>query len=67
MQEEKQMTVDLSGSTGASSGRGMAWEFLNWELMRASVKRLQMRIAKAVRENDHGRAQALQWILLPSL
>jgi len=60
------MTVDLSGSTGASSGRGMAWEFLNWELMRASVKRLQMRIAKAVRENDHGRAQALQWILTHS-
>ena len=60
------MTVDPSGSTGASSGRGTAWKALNWESLRASVKRLQMRIAKAVRENDHGRAKALQWILTHS-
>jgi RNA-directed DNA polymerase len=55
MQGEKQMTVGPSGSTGASSSRGTAWKALNWEFLRASVKRLQMRIAKAVRESDHGR------------
>ena len=59
MQEEMQMTVDSSESTGASSGRGTAWKALNWEFLRASAKRLQMRIAKAVRENAHGRAKAL--------
>lgn len=60
------MTVDLSGSTGASSGRSTTWKSLPWELLRASVKRLQMRIAKAVRENRHGRARALQWLLTHS-
>jgi RNA-directed DNA polymerase len=66
MQGEKQMTVDSSESTGASSGRGVAWKALNWASLRASVKRLQMRIAKAIRENDHGRVKALQWILTHS-
>src|SRR5260370_12038240 len=61
-----QMTVDLSGSTGASSGQSTAWEFLAWDFLRASVKRLQMRIAKAIRANDHGRARALQWMLTHS-
>ncbi len=60
------MTVDLSGSTGASSGQSTAWESLAWDFLRASVKRLQMRIAKAIRANDHGRARALQWMLTHS-
>ena len=60
------MTVDPSGSTGASSGRSTTWKSLAWGSLRASVKRLQMRIAKAIRENDHGRARALQWTLTHS-
>lgn len=47
------MTVDLLGSAGASPGRGTTWESLTWESLRASVKRLQMRIAKAIRENQN--------------
>src|SRR5439155_9057340 len=61
-----QMRVDLSGSTGASSGQSTAWESLAWDFLGASVKRLQMRIAKAIRANDHGRARALQWMLTHS-
>ena len=60
------MTVDLLGSIGASPGRGTTWESLAWESLRASVKRLQMRIAKAIRDNHHGQAQALQWLLTHS-
>ena len=60
------MRVDLSGSTGASSGQSTAWESLAWDFLGASVKRLQMRIAKAIRANDHGRARALQWMLTHS-
>jgi hypothetical protein len=58
-QEEKQMTVDLR-STDASSGRPTAWESLPWDSFQASVKRLQMRIAKAIRVNKHRKARALQ-------
>ena len=60
------MTVDLWGSAGASPGQGTKWQFLPWDRLRASVKRLQMRIAKAIRENHHGRARALQWLLTHS-
>jgi len=59
------MTVDLR-STGASSGRPTAWKSLPWDSFQASVKRLQMRIAKAIRVNKHGKARALQWILTHS-
>lgn len=60
------MTVGPSGTTGASSGRSSTWQSLPWDRLRTSVKRLQMRIAQAVRANHHGRAQALQWLLTHS-
>lgn len=60
------MTVDLHGSAGASSVWNTSWKSLDWDAIRASVKRLQMRIAKAIRENRHERARALQWILTHS-
>jgi hypothetical protein len=46
-QEEMQMAVDLR-STGASSGCPTVWKSLPWNSFQASVKRLQMRIAKAI-------------------
>ena len=52
--------------TGASSASNSTWYTINWGQVGKQVKRLQMRIAKAARENRHGRVKALQWILTHS-
>src|SRR6202162_1217851 len=66
--EEKQMTaIDTQVPTaGASSAAAQMWEQANWSRIQAEVKRLQMRIAKAVREGRWGKAQALQRLLTRS-
>jgi RNA-directed DNA polymerase len=66
--EEKQMTADdtkVSGA-GASSPAAQMWDQANWSHAEAEVKRLQMRIAKAVREGRWGKAKALQRLLTRS-
>jgi RNA-directed DNA polymerase len=60
------MTIDLHGSIGASSATSRDWKSLAWDKIRRPVRRLQMRIAKAIRENRHGKARALQWLLTHS-
>lgn len=49
--------------TGATPNLGNYWKSINWKKVKAEVKRLQMRIAKAVREGKRQLAKALQWIL----
>jgi len=51
---------------GATSGREMDWHGLDWAKIHQTVKRLQMRIAKATRESRYGRVKSLQWILTHS-
>jgi len=41
----KQMTVP---ATGAPIGKAKSWASINWNTARAIVRRLQMRIAKAI-------------------
>lgn len=53
-------------SAGAPSPAAQMWEQANWAHIEAEVKRLQMRIAKAVREGRWGKAQALQRLLTRS-
>jgi len=60
------MTIDLHGSIGASSAESRDWKSLPWDKIRQQVRRLQMRIAKAIRENRHGKARVLQWLLTHS-
>jgi RNA-directed DNA polymerase len=60
------MTIDLHRSIGASSAKSQDWNSLDWIHLRATVRRLQMRIAKAIREKSHGKARALQWLLTHS-
>lgn len=60
------MTAKLSFMAGASSSDTASWENINWYVLDASVRRLQMRIAKAVREGRHNKAKALQWLLTHS-
>lgn len=52
-------------TTGAASTR-LTWKTIDWGSTENHVRRLQMRIAKAVRERRYGKAKALQWILTHS-
>ena len=49
--------------TGAPLTFEAYWAGLNWTRLRKNVLRLQVRIAKAVRERRWGKAEALQWLL----
>jgi RNA-directed DNA polymerase len=52
-------------NTDAPSAKSQ-WDSLPWEIIEIQVKRLQMRIAKATRENRHRKANALQWLMTHS-
>jgi RNA-directed DNA polymerase len=52
--------------TGAPSINGNNWKAINWQKVRREVRRLQIRIAKAVRDGRYGRVKALQWLLTRS-
>lgn len=59
------MTAAAKSLTGASS-TSVKWDSINWKNTEAEVHRLQMRIAKAIREGRHGKVKALQWLLTHS-
>ncbi|KXS30603.1 MAG: RNA-directed DNA polymerase (Reverse transcriptase) [Candidatus Gallionella acididurans] len=56
----------MKSVVGAASGCEVDWHGLDWAQIHQTVKKLQMRIAKATREGRHGRVKALQWILTHS-
>jgi RNA-directed DNA polymerase len=56
----------IAHAIGAPTDRTAEWKLIAWNRVYRSVKRLQMRIAKAIREGKHGKAKALQWILTHS-
>jgi RNA-directed DNA polymerase len=66
---EKQMT---SGSNvemvhpSTSQSPKTEWRNIDWKQAWIEVKRLQIRIAKAVKEEDYGRVKSLQWTLTHS-
>lgn len=60
------MTAMALPKTGASSASKLTWDAVNWQQAYTEVKRLQMRIAKAVREKRYGKVKALQWLLTHS-
>jgi RNA-directed DNA polymerase len=43
------------------------WKAIDWRTIGHEVRRLQMRIAKAIQAGKHRKAQALQWILTHSI
>ncbi len=59
------MTAVAKPLTGASSP-SKRWDSIKWESAENEVYRLQIRIAKAIREGRHGKAKALQWLLTHS-
>lgn len=55
-----------TSAVGAASDWEVAWHDIDWTKVHRTVKRLQMRIAKAVRERRWGKVKALQWLLTHS-
>src|ERR1035438_4991971 len=51
---------------GAASGCVVGWHGIDWATAHRTVRRLQMRIAKAVREKRWGKVKTLQWLLTRS-
>lgn len=58
------MTVPV---TGALPSLAQQWKLLHWDSIKSEVKRLQMRIAKAVRQKRWNKVKALQWLLTHSI
>jgi RNA-directed DNA polymerase len=56
----------MAQAIGAPEDRATEWALIIWDKIYRSVKRLQMRIAKAIREGKRGKAKALQWLLTHS-
>ena len=50
----------------ASSRRLAKWTSINWKKVKKTVQKLQMRIAKAVRERKLRLVKSLQWLLTHS-
>jgi RNA-directed DNA polymerase len=51
----------MSGAKpGAPAGDPIKWHTVNWDAARGHVRRLQMRIAKAVKEGKPGKVKSLQ-------
>jgi RNA-directed DNA polymerase len=59
------MTTMAFPLIGAASSKAQ-WDSMHWNVVEAEVYRLQMRIAKAIREGRHGKVKALQWLLTHS-
>jgi RNA-directed DNA polymerase len=51
---------------GAPSARIISWKLINWDTVNTHVRRLQLRIAKAIKQGRHCKAKALQWLLTHS-
>ena len=66
--EGKQMTANDTNvpGDGASSPAAEMWDQVDWSHIEAEVKRLQMRIAKGVREGRWGKVKVLQRLLTRS-
>jgi RNA-directed DNA polymerase len=61
----KQMAVMVT-STGAPPAKVDDWESIPWTKVKYQVKRLQMRIAKAMKRKQFGKVKALQRLLTTS-
>ena len=60
------MTLENKSLTGASLTKNSEWQSINWKAKEKMVFRLQMRIAKAMREKKYNKVKALQRLLTRS-
>jgi RNA-directed DNA polymerase len=50
----------------ATANSGKRWENIDWKTAETYVRKLQMRIVKAVKEGKQGKVKSLQWLLTHS-
>ena len=62
----RQMTSCTAEMVRSSTSKETTWRSIDWKRARREVRRLQMRIAKAVQAGDHGKVKSLQWTLTHS-
>ncbi|MBP9777727.1 MAG: group II intron reverse transcriptase/maturase [Rickettsiaceae bacterium] len=62
--EGRQMMVAVSATSAPSDE--LKWNTINWDHINKQVFKLQVRIAKAIRNRKFGLAKSLQWILTHS-
>jgi RNA-directed DNA polymerase len=60
------MTTATQSLIGASSTRVHNWNTINWREVEAHVQRLQLRIAKAIKNRRYSKVKSLQWLLTHS-
>jgi RNA-directed DNA polymerase len=53
----------MTAVAGALSTKITHWKAINWSTVEYQVKRLQLRIAKAIKIGRYAKAKALQWLL----
>ena len=58
--------MTMEPSIGASSNKASDWQAIDRLKVRRDVRRLQLRIAKAIRAGKRGKAKALSWLLTHS-
>ena len=51
---------------GAPSNKATDWKAIDWPKVHRDVRRLQLRIAKAIRAGKRGKARSLSWLLTHS-
>jgi RNA-directed DNA polymerase len=56
----------MDAASWACAPSGGAWDGINWSEVQRYVRRLQMRIVKAVQAGRHNKVKALQWLLTHS-
>ncbi|KKL94769.1 hypothetical protein LCGC14_1861390 [marine sediment metagenome] len=56
----------MADKAGALIDSAKQWKAIDWQKTRRQVRRLQMRIAKAVKEGRPGKVKSLQWLLTHS-
>jgi len=60
------MTTTANRPLLGASSKAAQWNAIDWHAIERQVQRLQMRIAKATREQRWGKVKALQWLLTHS-
>ena len=65
-ESSKVRTHMAAPKAGALTDDAKQWSALDWQEAWRQVRRLQMRIAKAVKEGNHDKAKSLQWLLTHS-
>src|SRR5471032_3618927 len=56
----------MKAASRACAPSGVTWDGINWAEIQRQVRRLQIRIVKAVQAGRHNKAKALQWLLTDS-